>query len=172
VGIVGYGRLGRLVARSLTAFDTRVLAADPYIRADEMEPGVTLVPLARLLREADLVTLHVNLTEESRGFFGQAQFEVMKPGAWFINTSRGELVDEGALLAALAAGRLAGAAVDVLGDERPAGMGAHPLVAYAREHEHLLITPHIGGCTLESTAKTELFLAEKLAQAVTTLESH
>jgi D-3-phosphoglycerate dehydrogenase len=170
VGIVGYGRLGRIVARALRALDTRVLATDPYVGPDVVEPGVTLVPLARLLREADLVTLHVNLTEESRGFFGRAQFEVMKPGGWFINTSRGELVDESALLVALQAGRLAGAAVDVLCDEHPEGMAAHPLVAYAREHEHLLITPHIGGCTTESTAKTELFLAAKLAQAMTALE--
>jgi D-3-phosphoglycerate dehydrogenase len=95
----------------------------------------------------------------------------MKPGAWFINTSRGELIDEAALLQALESGRLAGAAVDVLCDERTDGMGAHPLVAYARGHDRLLITPHIGGCTLESMAKTELFLAEKVARAVRELPS-
>jgi D-3-phosphoglycerate dehydrogenase len=164
VGLVGYGRLGRLVARSLGALDTRVLAADPHIDPGTVEAGVRLVALPELLAEADLVSLHVNLDEKTRGVFGRAQFAAMKPGAWFINTSRGELIDEAALLEGLASGRLAGAAVDVLCDERPDGMGAHALVAYAREHEHLLVTPHIGGCTVESMAKTELFLAEQVVQ--------
>jgi D-3-phosphoglycerate dehydrogenase / 2-oxoglutarate reductase len=72
------------------------------------------------------------------------------------------LVDERALLEALRSGRLAGAALDVLCDERSAGMANHPLVAYARTHSNLILTPHIGGCTHESIAKTELFLAHKL----------
>ncbi len=92
----------------------------------------------------------------------------MKDGAWFVNTSRGELVDEGALLAGLAAGRIAGAALDVLFDERSSGMKDHPLVAYARTHPNLLITPHIGGCTLESMQQTEEFLAGKVASFLQT----
>jgi D-3-phosphoglycerate dehydrogenase len=162
VGVVGYGRLGRIVARYLKVFDTRVLVADPHVEADSVESGVTLVPLGQLLREADLVTLHVNLCDETRGFFGRQQFAVMKPDVWFINTSRGELVDESALLDALRSGRLAGAALDVLCEERSESMKGHPLVAYAHEHDNLIITPHIGGCTVESMEKTELFLAEKL----------
>jgi D-3-phosphoglycerate dehydrogenase len=90
----------------------------------------------------------------------------MKPGAWLINTSRGELLREEALLEALASRRLAGAAVDVLSGEISAGMAEHPLVAYAREHGNLIITPHIGGCTRESMEKTELFLAGKLCDAL------
>jgi phosphoglycerate dehydrogenase-like enzyme len=171
MGLVGYGRLGRLVARSLKALDTRVLAADPHIDPGAAEAGVRMVSLDQLLAEADLVSLHVNLDDKTRGFFGREQFAAMKPGAWFINTSRGELIDEASLLQALESGRLAGAAVDVLCDERTDGMGAHPLVAYARGHDRLLITPHIGGCTLESMAKTELFLAEKVARAVRELPS-
>jgi D-3-phosphoglycerate dehydrogenase / 2-oxoglutarate reductase len=171
VGIVGYGRLGRLVARYLRAFDTHVLAADPLIAGRAVEAGVTLVALSQLLREADLVSLHVNLGDETRGFFGSEQFSVMKPGSWFINTARGELVDEAALLAALESGQLAGAALDVMCDEDSRGMQAHPLVAYAREHDHLMITPHIGGCTVESMEKTELFLAETLRPMVAKLES-
>jgi len=161
-GVIGYGRLGRIVARYLQAFGARVLAADPAVPAHEIEPGVVLSPLVDLLREADLVTLHVNLNGKTRGFFGRDQFAAMKRGAWFINTARGELVDDAALLDALSAGRLRGAAVDVLGDERSDGMGHHRLVAYARERDNLIITPHIGGCTVESVEKTELFLAEKL----------
>jgi len=162
IGLVGYGRLGRIVGRYLAAFDTHLVAADPYVEAAGLAAGVPLLPLAQLLRAADLVTLHVNLSEATRGFFGRHAFARMKPGAWFINTSRGELVDEPALLEALRSGRLAGAALDVLCDESVQGMGHHPLVAYARTHHNLIMTPHIGGCTLESMEKTELFLAERL----------
>ena len=98
----------------------------------------------------------------SQGFFGPRQFDLMREGAWFINTSRGELIEESALASALRSGRLAGAALDVLCDERSSGMGDHPLVRYARENGKLLITPHMGGCTYESITKTELFLATKL----------
>ena len=108
------------------------------------------------------MTLHVNLCDATWRFFGQEQFAAMKKGAWFINTSRGELVDENALLDALRLRQLAGAALDVLCEECSDGMGKHPLVAYAREHDNLIITPHIGGCTSESLEKTECFLAERL----------
>lgn len=162
VGIVGYGRLGRIVARYLKAFDTRVLATDRNTEVLEVEPGVSLVPLGGLLREADLVTLHVNLSEETFGFFDKRHFDSMKQGAWFINTSRGELVDEDGLLEALKSGRLAGAALDVISEEHSESVAAHPLLMYAKEHDNLIITPHIGGCTVESMEKTETFLAEQL----------
>ena len=167
VGVVGYGRLGRIVARYLSVFDTRVLAADPHVQAETLEPGISLVALSDLLQQADLVTLHVNLCEQTHQFFGKEAFAIMKPGAWFVNTARGELVDEQALLVALQSGRLAGAALDVLGAESAAGMGEHPLVAYAREHDNLIITPHIGGCTVESMEKTECLLAERLLTLLT-----
>jgi D-3-phosphoglycerate dehydrogenase len=93
----------------------------------------------------------------------------MKPGAWFVNTSRGELLDESALLASLLDGRIAGAALDVLCGEHATGMKEHPLVAYARAHDNLLITPHIGGCTAESMAHTEEFLAEKVVSFLQSL---
>jgi D-3-phosphoglycerate dehydrogenase len=162
VGIVGYGRLGRTVGRYLRVFDTRILAADPSLDLDSLEPGVALLPLHHVLQQADLVTLHVNLCEQTCGFFGRNEFLAMKEGAWFINTSRGELVDEDALLDALRAGRLSGAALDVLCEERSDSMADHPLVVYAREHDHLIITPHISGCTAESMEKTEFFMAKKL----------
>jgi D-3-phosphoglycerate dehydrogenase len=91
----------------------------------------------------------------------------MKRGAWFINTSRGELVDEEALLEALQRGHIAGAALDVLGNETATGMAEHSLVAYARRHPNLIITPHIGGGTVESMAKTEYLLARRLTELLT-----
>jgi D-3-phosphoglycerate dehydrogenase len=164
VGVVGYGRLGRIVSRYLKGFDTVVLAADPNVDPGSIEPPVTLVPLERLLGESDLVTLHVSLSEATHGFFGRRQFSAMKKGGWFINTSRGELVDETALLDALGTGHLAGAALDVLSGEDSESMGTHPVVSYALEHENLILTPHIGGCTAESMTQTEVFLAEKVVR--------
>jgi D-3-phosphoglycerate dehydrogenase / 2-oxoglutarate reductase len=161
-GVVGYGRVGRMVAGYLQALGMKVLATDTNLSRRPVDARINMVPLAELLAKADLVTLHVALTEETQGFFGQNEFMQMKSGSWFINTSRGELVDEGALMGALLNGRLSGAAVDVLSGERSSGMNAHPLVAYARSHDNLLITPHIGGCTAESMEKTEEFLADKV----------
>jgi phosphoglycerate dehydrogenase-like enzyme len=90
----------------------------------------------------------------------------MKEGALFINTARGELVDEEALLEALKSGHLGGAALDVLISERLVSIRDHPLVVYGRENDNLIITPHIGGCTEESMEKTEVFLARKLRAAL------
>jgi D-3-phosphoglycerate dehydrogenase / 2-oxoglutarate reductase len=162
VAVVGYGRLGRIVARYLAAFGCRVLVCDPHVQPRSVEAGVELVPLEEAIPLADVVTLHVNLTGSSRQFFGVRQFDSMKPGSSFLNTSRGELVDEEALLDALRSGRLAGAALDVLCEEHSTGMGWHALVQYAIGHRNLIITPHIGGCTVESMQKTELFLCQKL----------
>jgi D-3-phosphoglycerate dehydrogenase len=163
VGVVGYGRLGRIVSRYLRAFDARIVVTDPRLNPGSVESNVTPTRLDELLKVADITTLHVNLCEETRSFFGKQEFSLMKPGAWFINTARGELVDEMALLDALQSGHIAGAALDVLSQERSDGMSEHPLVAYAREQDNLIITPHIGGCTEESMEKTELFLANRLA---------
>lgn len=165
-GIVGYGRLGHIVARYLQAFDMRVLVNDPDLDPEDLEPGLNRVPLDKLLRESDIVSLHVNLCDDTYGLFGKNEFEAMRPGAWFINTARGELVDEQALLDALRSGRLAGAALDVLCDEKSNGMGHSALVEYAQTHPQLIITPHIGGCTHESMEKTERFLAGRLVSSL------
>lgn len=162
VGLVGYGRLGRILGRTLSAFDARVVAHDPFVSPAEFERPVVCMPLHELLTGADIVSLHAALREESRGFFGRREFQTMKHGALFVNTARGELLDEGALLNALESRALGGAALDVLAGESSDGMAGHPLVRYAATHSNLLITPHVGGCTHESMGKTELFLARKL----------
>jgi D-3-phosphoglycerate dehydrogenase len=126
------------------------------------------VQLNELLREVDLVTLHVNLTDGNKGFFGAREFALMKEGAWFVNSSRGELVDERALLDSLTSGHLAGAALDVICGEHSTSLASHSLIAYARSHDNLIITPHIGGCTIESMDKSESFLAERLSILIKT----
>ena len=158
-GIVGLGRLGRLVATYLQALGVHVLATDS---APAPAEGVTLLPLDDLLAQSDLVSVHVDLNPATQALIGHREFALMKDGAWFVNTSRGEVVDEHALLSALEHGRLAGAALDVLADEPPTRLPLHPLVQYAATHDNLILTPHIGGYTVESLARTELHLTTML----------
>lgn len=172
VGVVGYGRLGRIVARYLGVLGARVLVSDPSLDAGSPEEGVASVSLEALLAESDVVTLHVNFTEETRGFFGSSEFRRMKNGAWFVNTARGELIDESALLNSLESSRLSGAALDVLSGESASGMKNHPLVEYSRSHRNLIITPHIGGCTFESMEKTEKYLSRRLVEVLEALNGH
>ena len=168
-GVIGYGRIGRIVARYLLTFGVRVLATDSADLAGE--PGVTLVPMNDLLAQSDIVTLHASLTDQTHGLIGRSEFARMKPGAWFVNTARGELVDEAALLEALRSRRIAGAALDVLCDEHSGGIRSNGLIDYAKRSHNLIITPHIGGCTAESMEKTEIFLAGRVATAMETLQS-
>jgi len=165
VGVIGYGRLGRIVSSYLTAFGARVITTDPNCSQADLAPGVAWMSLEQLLAESDVVTLHVSYSETNNRMLGYKEFAHMKPGAWFVNTARGELVDEDALLAALITKRLAGAALDVLSDEH-SGLLKRPLFDYARRNSNLILTPHIGGCTFESMEKTEAFLASKLCESV------
>jgi D-3-phosphoglycerate dehydrogenase len=166
VGVIGYGRLGRLVARYSSAFDARVLVCDRPGRNLHVAAGIEQVELEELLHRSDIVTLHVDVHPETVRLIGERELRVMRPGAYLVNTSRGEIVDEAALLRALNSRHLAGAALDVLTDEqRHAGVD-HPLIAYSRVHDNLVITPHIGGATRQSMAKTERHLAKKLVAAI------
>lgn len=164
VGIVGYGRLGALVARALQGFDARVIVTDPALGANSFPAGLEAMDMERLLRESDIVTLHVDLKPETEGFFTRKHFLSMKRGAYFVNTARGELIDEAGLLEALKSGQLAGAALDVLAGESSKGMREHPIVRYARTTDKVVLSPHIGGCTWESVAKAEIFMARKLGR--------
>jgi D-3-phosphoglycerate dehydrogenase len=166
VGIVGYGRVGQIVGKYLRAFGAKVLVTDPRLDPHSSLEDTEIVSLKELLRRADLVTVHVDLRMETTNFLGWDEFRSMKPGAWFVNTSRGELIVEEALLEALQSGHLAGAALDVLKEEIGNQAAKSGLACYGREHDGLLITPHIGGCTFESMEKTEIFLAKKLRSAL------
>lgn len=160
VGLIGYGRLGRMVGALCSAFGARVLATDP--RPGAPDPRVERVDLATLLAQADLISLHVAYEVSTHHLLGPAEFRAMRPGTLLVNTSRGEVVDEVALLAALDAGHLGAAALDVLHDERSTGMAHHPLVRRAQSDRRLLLTPHLGGATFESMQRTEEFLAGKV----------
>lgn len=128
-------------------------------------PGVKEVSLEELLAESDIITIHVPLCHETEGMLGSREFSLMRPGAILVNTSRGGIVDEVALLEALSTGLLSGAALDVLRGEpryEKVWRALPGLVQYARSHDNLVITPHIGGATNESMERTEVFIAEKI----------
>jgi D-3-phosphoglycerate dehydrogenase / 2-oxoglutarate reductase len=130
---------------------------------DVNAPDVEIVGFETLFRDADVLTIHVHLRPETRGLVDRTAIGWMKPSAILLNTSRGGLVDEAALLNALKVGRLAGAGLDVIDGEWLDDIGQHPLVEYALEHENLLITPHIGGATTESIYDARIFMAKKVA---------
>jgi phosphoglycerate dehydrogenase-like enzyme len=141
LGLIGCGRIGSWMARYARAFDMEVIGYDPY--ADVVTDQIRKTELDNLLSSADFVSVHVPLNEQTRDMLGRCEFARIKPGAIFINTSRGAVTDEDALLTALVEGRLAAAGVDVL--EGEPNIDLHPLVQYARTHDNLIITPHIGG---------------------------
>lgn len=162
LGIVGLGRIGRKVARYGEAFGMDVSAYVPSVT--EWVDGVARAStLPDLLGRSDVLTIHVPLTEGTSGLIGRAELSLLPAGSFLVNTSRGEVLDETALLEVLESGQLSGAALDVLCNERDERLRRQsPLIAYAREHDNLLITPHIGGATRESMARAELFMAQKL----------
>lgn len=161
LGVLGYGRLGRFVAEYGQAFRMAVLICDHKPQSD-LPPGVKQVGLEDLLRGSDVVSIHIHLTEENRNLFDQRAFQMMKPGAVLINTSRGAIIDEGALLDALHEGPLAAAGVDVICGEDRVDIGNHPLVRYARSHDNLVISPHVGGVTFEPVALVSRRMVERI----------
>ncbi|HOE95625.1 MAG TPA: C-terminal binding protein [Candidatus Sumerlaeota bacterium] len=145
LGIVGLGRIGRRVARKLSGFGLKMLAADPYVdRAVAEDLGVRLVTLDELLGEADYITLHTSLTDETRRLINADALGRMKPTALLVNTSRGPIVDQEALADALAEGRIAGAAIDVFDVEPP------PIDYRLFQSDRAILTPHIGWASEES----------------------
>jgi D-3-phosphoglycerate dehydrogenase len=161
-GIVGVGRLGTIVAGLLHAFGMNVIACDP--RSD-FPAGIERRSLDELLAVSDLVSLHVDLNPSTHHLIGARELSRMKRSAILINTARGGVIDEAALLDALEQRRIAGAALDVLASE-PHVSPDDPLIEYARHHDNLLIVPHLGGKTAESMEKTEVFLAERVKEAL------
>ncbi len=156
VGLVGFGEIGRKVARRLAGFDVRLLTYDPYCKS--VPEGVELVELPRLMAESDFVSVHARLTPETHGLIGAELLARMKPTAYLVNTSRSPLVDERALYEALRDGRLAGAALDVF-DREPPGAD-YPLVRL----ENVTITPHMAGGSNDAFVNSPKLLCAELAK--------
>ncbi len=163
LGILGLGRIGEKIARYGLAFGMQVSAYDPNPK--EVQPGVVMKDtMAALLCETDILSIHVPLNTETNNLVGTEELNLLPRGSYLVNTARGAVLDESALLSAIKSGQLAGAALDVLASERTSQISL--LVEYARAHSNLLITPHIGGATYESMRATEMFMANKLKQYV------
>ena len=167
LGILGLGRLGEIVARYGTAFGMEVIAFDPY-REDWISGIERADNLEKLLANSDVLSVHVPLNAETEGMLGERELTFMPRGSWIVNTSRGKILDENALLKHLISGHLAGAGLDVLTDEVQADNWAvhNKLVQYSKNNPNLIITPHVGGATYESMEKTELFMAKKLKKMI------
>lgn len=162
LGVVGLGRIGSMVAHRALAFGMRVVAFDPYVSRDRARQlGVDLVPsLEALLVQADFLTIHLPRTAETEGLIGRREFDLMKEGVRIVNTSRGGIVDERALVECLRNERVAGAALDVFSLEPPPP--AHPLLAF----DHVVVTPHLGASTVEAQDKTGTTIAEMVRLAL------
>jgi phosphoglycerate dehydrogenase-like enzyme len=157
VGIVGAGNIGRKVAYRLKGFETEILYYDAFpVSEIEEKLGARRVSIDELAAQADIITLHAPLLKETRGLIGPKQFAAMKPGTILINTSRSELVDESALLAALREKRIAGAGIDVYPQE-PVPLD-HPLLGL----DNVLLTPHTAGHAFENWARRCRFAWENI----------
>ena len=157
LGIIGYGNIGRTVGQMAQGFGMEVLIAR---RAAEPPPNTGLTML-ELLRQADVVSLHCPLTSETKNLINEETLRSMKPTAVLINTARGALVDEAALLRALRENRLAAAALDVISEEPPASN--HPMIVASRELENLFITPHVAWSAREARERLLNEVAENIA---------
>lgn len=159
VGILGMGRIGREVATRLRAFGATIIGHDPVLSADAVQSlGATPVTFDELIETSDIISIHIPLLPETRGVIGHAELGRMRPGAFIVNCARGGIIDEAALLEALNAGRLGGAAIDVFEKEPPqfpSLLAAHPKV---------VATPHIAASTAEAQERVAVAIAHQLAE--------
>jgi len=160
LGLIGFGRIGRRVNQLVAPLQMKILISDPYIPEESIPPGIQRVSqLELLLKEADIVSLHCPLTEETRNLIGKKELKMMKKSAWLINTARGGIVDEEALIAALREGEIAGAAVDTFRQEPPEE------VRRLCEAGKVVLTPHIAAATDAAVSR----MGVEAAQSVLTV---
>jgi (S)-sulfolactate dehydrogenase len=160
LGLVGFGSIGRVTARKAAAMGMRIVAFDPAVAAGSpswAEHGASPLGLDELLARSDVVSLHLPLTDATRGLLDEARLARMKPGAILVNSARGGIVDEAALAKALAAGRLGGAALDVF-DREPLAAGS-----VLADAPNLILTPHVAGVTLESNERVSSIIAGRVS---------
>jgi D-3-phosphoglycerate dehydrogenase len=155
--VIGLGKIGRVVAERALGLQMRVIAHDPFLQGACPLPGVTLVSFDEALSQADVLSLHVPKGKETAGLIGAEALARMKPTAFLINCARGGIVDEAALLAALAAGKLAGAGLDVFATE------PLPEDSPLRGHPKLTLTPHLGASSDEAQKRVSVEIAQQMA---------
>jgi len=165
LGIVGMGRLGKIIAEGASGWRMNVIFCDPNV-SQEKFPAYKKVSFDELLKESDVVSVHAHLSPETEKMLNKDVFAKMKKTAYLVNTSRGELVDEGALLNALEQKKIAGYATDILSHELTLveHFSNHPLVEYAKKHRNCIIVPHTGGLTYDSRIATDVFISRKIRE--------
>lgn len=169
IGIIGYGRLGKILSTYAKAFGMKVLVNDIK---DDLDSLTENTPLKELISQADVVVLMIDFNSENIGFWDESKFALMKPTAYFINTSRGELVNETDLIDALVYKKIKGAAVDVLNGDSGWTETCNiqnPLIKYAKHNSNLIITPHMGGYGKQSIYRTRLFISDKIVKYISIL---
>ncbi len=160
LGVIGFGRIGSGVAQRAAAFGMKIVGFDPIIHADELKSrGGEPVNLDELFRRADVITLHIPLTNETRNLLNAGAFAKMKHGVLIVCAARGGVIDEEALLVALNSGQVAGVALDVFTAEPP---GLTPLVS----HPKVIATPHIGAQTVESQGRAAVDISGEVLAAL------
>lgn len=154
IGIIGYGRLGKIMEKFCKAFEMKTYIYDPYQNYADLD---------NLLVNSDVISLHVHVNDETRNMINNAFLSRMKKGSFLINTSRGELVDEDAVINSIKSNHLKGYATDVIRDEF-GDMKNSNLVKFSRENPNILITPHVGGMTLEGQTKAYKWAISKFRE--------
>ncbi len=163
-GILGLGRIGREVAKRLRGFSVEVIYYDKYRASEEVEKelNVKYVPFPRLLKSSDVISIHVPLTEETKGMIGEKELRLMKPTAILINPARGEIVDEEALAKALKQGWIFGAAIDVYSREPPGQ--DHPLIKL--KNVNLITTPHMAGASTDARSRIIMVTVQNVVRVL------
>lgn len=160
LGIVGLGRIGTQVALKAKAFGMRILTYDPYITEEtSKELGIELTDFDGVIKEADFITVHVPLTDKTRGIIGEKEIEKMKRGVFLINCARGGIISEDALVKGLQSGKVAGAALDVFEVEPPIGRAV-------LEMENVIVTPHLGASTEEAQRHASTIACEEVLKVL------
>jgi phosphoglycerate dehydrogenase-like enzyme len=160
LGVIGCGRIGTWMSRYASGFAMDVIGYDPYLSVEDLPDTIRPVTWDSLLREADIVSIHVHLSDETHHLLDEDAFKVMKPGVIVVNTSRGDVLDQAALLDGLRTGHIGAAGLDVLSGEPD--IAGHPLLDYARENNNLVITPHIGGFSPDALRYVLSFCASRI----------
>jgi len=160
LGIIGFGRVGKMVSELALAFGLEILAYDPYASEEEMQKAsVRSSELGELLSESDIISLHVPLTEETRNLIGENEFSQMKDGVLIVNAARAELLDEEAFYSAIERGKIRRAALDVYWGKTP----SEKLLAFG---DRVLLTPHLGSSTIEARERIGKLLVERVKDLV------